>query len=45
MKFFKKHKMLSIFIATLIALSSANFVMIYDLVTVGVKLATLEKFD
>ena len=41
MKFFKKHKMLSFFMATFIALSIANFVMIYGLVKVGVKLATI----
>ena len=37
MKFLKKHKMLSFFMA----LSSANFIMIYELIKIGVKLATI----
>lgn len=41
MKFLKRHKMLSFFMATFITLSIANFVMIYELVKIGVKLATI----
>ena len=41
MKFLKKHKMLSFFMATFITLSISNFVMIYELVKIGVKLATI----
>ena len=45
MKFLKKHKMLSFFMATFIVLSSANFItifiMIYELIKIGVKLATI----
>ena len=41
MKFLKKHKMLSFIMATFIVLSGANFIMIYELVKIGVKLSTL----
>ena len=41
MKFLKKHKMLYFIMATFIVLSGANFIMIYELVKIGVKLATL----
>ena len=41
MKFLKKHKMLSFFMSTFIVLSSANFIMIYELIKIGVKLATI----
>lgn len=41
MKFLKKHKMLSFVMATFIVLSSANFIMIYELIKIGAKLATI----
>lgn len=41
MKFLKKHKMLSFIMATFIVLSGANFIMIYELIKIGVKLATI----
>lgn len=41
MKFLKRHKMLSFIMATFIVLSGANFIMIYELIKIGVKFATM----
>lgn len=37
MKFFKKHKMLSFAIVSFVVLTGANFFMIYELLTMGMK--------
>lgn len=37
MKFFKKHKMLSFAIISFVVLTGANFFMIYELLTIGMK--------
>lgn len=41
MRFLKKHKMLSFIMATFIVLSGANFIMIYELIKIGVKFVTM----
>lgn len=38
MKFFKKHKMLSFAIISFVVLTGANFFMIYQLLTMGMKI-------
>lgn len=38
MKFLKKHKMLSFAIVSFVVLTGANFFMIYELLTMGMKI-------
>ncbi len=41
MKFFKKHKILSFAIVSFLVLTGANFFMIYELLTLGIKVLSM----